>query len=62
MAAMRAGELVDESGLPHAGLAHDRDELTAAGVCQGQRPAKLLDLGLTADKPGEPPTGRRVEP
>jgi len=59
--AVRVGELVDEAGLPHAGFPHDGDELAVAIVREGERPADLLDLGVSADEPGQSPRGGRVE-
>jgi hypothetical protein len=55
-------QLVHEAGLPHAGFPHDGDELAAPVVREGQRPADLLDLGISADEPRQSPRGGRVEP
>ena len=62
LSAVGVGELVDEAGLPDAGFPHDGDELAVAIVREGQRPAELLDLGVSADKPCESPRGGSVEP
>ena len=62
LGAVGVGELVDEAGLPHAGLPHNGDELAAPIVREGERPAHLLDLGVAADEPRQSPRGGRVEP
>jgi hypothetical protein len=59
---MGVGELVHEAGLPHAGLPHNGDELAVAVLGKAERPAELLDLGVSADEPGESPRAGRVEP
>ena len=56
------GELVDEAGLPHTGFPHDGDELPVAILGEGEYPAKLLDLGVAADKSGEAPSSGCMEP
>ena len=47
---MRVSELVGETGLAHAGFAHHRHHLAAAGIGLGENPAQVLDLGVTADE------------
>jgi hypothetical protein len=55
------GELIDEAGLAHAGFPHDGDELAVAIAREGERPADLLDLGVSTDEPRQSPSGDRVE-
>jgi hypothetical protein len=58
---MRVRQLEDEAGLAHTGLAHDRRDLTAALPGLLERAAELLDLGVTAEEPGEPTGSRGLE-
>jgi hypothetical protein len=47
-------ELVHETGFADAGLTHDGNELAAALLGEGQRPADLPDLGVAADEARQP--------
>ncbi len=55
------GELVNEAGLPHAGLPNDGDQLAMAVMGEGERSADLLELGVPADEVGQSSRGSSVE-
>ena len=50
---VRARELVDEPGLPHAGLPDDPQELTSPGLRTGEEIGHEPELALAADEPAE---------
>ena len=50
---VRARELVDEPGLPHAGLPDDPQELASPGLRTGEEIGHEPELALAADEPAE---------
>ena len=55
------GELVDEARLAHPRLADDRCHLTVTVVRELLGAAELLQLGVAADEPRQPPPGGRLQ-
>ena len=58
---MRVGELVDEPGLAHSGLAHDGHHLAAARAGLAEHPAQVLDLGIATHETREAAQGRSLQ-
>ncbi len=54
-------KLIDQAGLPDAGLAHRSHHLAVASSCQLQHLTECLDLCLAPDKPGESTGDRRLQ-
>ena len=54
-------ELVEEAGLPYAGLADHGDHLTVALAGPVEAVSQLLQLRGAADEAREPPPGRGLE-
>src|SRR5262249_61460046 len=60
--AVRMDEFVEETGLPHARLADDSDDLAEPSSYFLERPSKFLHLGVPPDETGESASRRRLEP
>ncbi len=58
---VRPRELPDEPRFPHAGLAHDGDDLPVPGGCTLERLSQLLQLTVAADKAGQAAGGAGLQ-
>jgi hypothetical protein len=59
---MRAKTLIDEAGLAHPWLAHQRHHLAMAAPGRLQGLGEVIQFTIPPDEAGEPPDGSRLQP
>jgi hypothetical protein len=62
LGSIRAKTLIDEAGLAHPWLSHQRHHLAMAAPSRLQRVVEVIQFTIPPDETGEPPDGSRLQP